>query len=423
MPTVRPLPPAARRLACVLLVLLAGCHRAPPPPVAPTTVEFGTYRAVLTVPGGELPFGLDLVQEAGRPVAYLVNGAERVRVGDANVSGTKLSLEMPGYENRIVAEATPQGLSGEAIMLRRHGERVKIPFKATLGKSYRFVSSPAPAPAGVGGRWRVTFTESDGTTEPAVAEFAQDGADVTGTFLTPTGDHRFLAGQLDGSELRLSRFDGGSAYLYRASLGADGVLHGRLWSGTWSVEDWTAERDDAATLGADTPTTKLKDPLAPLSFTFPDLDGHPVSLDDRRFRGKVVIVSIGGSWCPNCHDEAAFLKPYYRDLKAKGLEVVYLQFEYLDDFAQAAAANRRFVREFGIEWPVLIAGSSDKDTVPTRLPQIDRLYAYPTTLFVDRRGRVRRIHAGFAGPATGAHYEEYKAEFQTLVGQLLAESP
>jgi thiol-disulfide isomerase/thioredoxin len=402
--------------------LLAGCDRtADDAPPAPTTVAFGQYRAVLTVPGGELPFGLELAEEQGRPVGYLVNGAERVRAPDALVDGTSLVLGMPGYANRIVAEATPEGLAGHAEMLRRGGSVTRIPFKATLGRTYRFASPAADGGPSVAGRWAATFTTASGAQDPAVAEFEQQGTRVTGTFLTPTGDHRFLEGQVIGDELLLSRFDGGSAFLYRARLAPDGTLAGKLWSGTWSEQAWTARRDEAATLGDAASATKLKNPDAPLAFTFPDLDGKPVSLDDARFRGKVVIVSIGGSWCPNCHDEARFLAPFYRELKDAGLEIVYLQFEHFGDFAQAAEANRGFATRLGVDWPVLIAGVSERDDVLAKLPQLERFVAYPTTLFVDRRGKVRRIHTGFSGPATGRHHEEWRAEFTALVNQLLAE--
>lgn len=413
----------ARYVATLAMAALAltGCIRKQQEPPTPTTVSFGTYRAVLKVPGGDLPFGLELAQENGKPVAFLVNGTERVRVDETVVDGTRVELKMPGYGNTIVAEATPQGLSGDAVMLRRHAQHVKVPFVAELGKTARFPDGAPPSPVGVAGRWSVTFTSRDGKTEPAVAEFVQDGAKVTGTFMTPTGDHRFLEGRLNGDQLLLSRFDGGSAFLYSARLTPEGTLSGNWWSGSWSVEDWTATRDENATLGADAPASKLKNPDTPLAFTFPNLDGKPVSLDDARFAGKVVIVSLGGSWCPNCHDEAKFLQPYYRDLKSQGLEIVYLQFEHFDTFAEAVAENRRFVKQFGIEWPVLIAGISDKDDVPTKLPQLETMAAFPTTLFVDRKGKVRRIHTGFSGPATGAHHEEWRQEFETLVKQLLAE--
>jgi peroxiredoxin len=160
-----------------------------------------------------------------------------------------------------------------------------------------------------------------------------------------------------------------------------------------------------------------------LEFSFPDLDGNPVSLADDRFRDKVVIVTLAGSWCPNCHDEAAFLAALHRELKSQGLEVVSLMFEHFGDFPQAAAATRRFREKFGIEYPTLIAGTSDKDDASRALPQLTGVFAYPTTIWVDRSGTVRKIHAGFSGPATGRHHEELTREFTEFTRELLAEAP
>ena len=146
-----------------------------------------------------------------------------------------------------------------------------------------------------------------------------------------------------------------------------------------------------------------------------------VSNADARFLGKVVLVSITGSWCPNCHDEAAFLAQLYRDLRGEGLEVVSLQFEHFGDFAQAAAATRRFRDKFDIEYTTLIAGTSDRDEAAKALPQLTGVFAYPTTIWIDRTGTVRKIHAGFSGPATGEHYTTLKREFTEFTQQLLAE--
>jgi peroxiredoxin len=158
-----------------------------------------------------------------------------------------------------------------------------------------------------------------------------------------------------------------------------------------------------------------------LEFTFPDLDGQPVSFSDPRFAGKVVIVALAGSWCPNCHDEAAFLVSLYRKYHAQGLEIVSLMYEHFGDFPQAAAATRRFRKEFGIDYTTLIAGTSDKVEASKTLPQLTGIFAFPTTIFVDRTGHVRKIHAGFSGPATGQHHEQLKQDFTTLVESLLAE--
>jgi thiol-disulfide isomerase/thioredoxin len=146
------------------------------------------------------------------------------------------------------------------------------------------------------------------------------------------------------------------------------------------------------------------------------------SLDDPRFRGKVLIVALAGSWCPNCHDEAAFLEPFYREYRAKGVEVVSLMFEYFGDFPRAAEATERFRKHYGIDYTTLIAGISNKDDASKRLPMLDRVIAYPTTIFIDRTGHVNKIHTGFSGPGTGAHYDALVHEFRAEVDHLLAGS-
>ena len=157
-------------------------------------------------------------------------------------------------------------------------------------------------------------------------------------------------------------------------------------------------------------------------FAFPDLDGNTVTSKDPAFRGKVLLVALAGSWCPNCHDEAAFLEPLYREYRGRGVEVVSLMFEHFGDFPQAAAATSRFRQHYAIEYTTLIAGISDKDEAAKKLPMLERVYAFPTTIFVDRRGNVRKIHTGFSGPATGDHYTQFEHEVKATLDQLLAES-
>jgi peroxiredoxin len=168
--------------------------------------------------------------------------------------------------------------------------------------------------------------------------------------------------------------------------------------------------------------TQLRQDAEGLEFSFPDVDGKRVSSRDPRFAGKVVIVTLGGSWCPNCHDEAAFLGPYYVQNRERGLEVVELMFEHFGDFPQAAAATKRFRDAFNLQYTMLIAGTSDKDQASTQLPQLNHVFAFPTTVFLDRKGRVRRIYTGFSGPGTGEHYQKLIEDFDATVEQLLAEN-
>jgi peroxiredoxin len=401
--------------ALALAALVAGCG------FRSRELQPGSYRAVLELPGGELPFGLDVAQEEAGFVLTVVNGEERVRVTDVSVADGQLTATMPGFTNTLTARITGRKLKGEVALLRAGGERQLLPFAAELGPTWRFFEQPLTDNADVSGRWAVTFTSDAGQTSAGVAEFAQSFERVTGTILTPTGDHRFLAGEVHGDELRLSRFDGASAYLYHAKIDDSGRLVGEYWSGMTGHQRFTAERDVDATLDTSGVATGMKDPSETLQFSFPDLDGNTVSLSDPQFAGKVVIVTLAGSWCPNCHDEAAFLAALYRECHAQGLEIVSLMFEHFGDFEQAATATRRFRDKFGIQYATLIAGTSDRDDAAKALPQLNGVFAYPTTIWVDRNGRVRKIHAGFAGPATGWHHEELVNEFTEFTQELLAE--
>jgi thiol-disulfide isomerase/thioredoxin len=408
--------------APLTLVALAGCT----PADDTAALRDGPWRAALSVPGGELPFGLDVATEQGRKVAYLVNGSDRVRVTEIEVRGDAVTMRMPGFSHRIEARLDGDALEGAFVQVRREGEELRVPLLARHGLAWRFSpdaasATPAAGEPGVEGRWSVTFVNDEGKSRVAVGEFRQQGRLVTGTFLQPTGDARFLAGELRGRELRLSKFDGGSALLYHATLADDGTLSGRLWYSLTSTESFTARRDEAASLAGFEQATQMKAGADRLDFRFPDLGGTFVSLRDPFFHGKVVIVTLAGSWCPNCHDEAAFLAGLHRRLRERGLEVVSLMFEQFGDFDRAAEATHRFRERYDVDYTTLIAGISDKDDAASRLPQLNGVYAFPTTIFVDRQGKVRRLHTGFSGPATGRHYDELVRDFTAQVETLLAE--
>ncbi len=392
----------------------------------PAGVHAGTYRAVLQTPGGELPFGLALAQENGRWVAHLINGPEHLSVQEVTVAGTHLEILMPGYENRLIADAAGDTLKGEIVLSKADAKQQHVPLQAQLGQSYRFYAPAAaapgaPAPTDVSGHWAATFIDDDGSSEADVGEFSQQGDIVTGTILTPTGDHRYLEGQVHGDELDLSTFDGAHVFLYKAKINADGTLSGDFWSGLASHEKWNAKRDPNAKLADAYTYTKMKKGTKRFDFSFPDLSGATVTSKDPKFKGKVLIVALAGSWCPNCHDEAAFLSQLYRDDHGRGLEIVSLMFEHFGDFPRAAAAAQRFQDHYGIGYTMLIAGISNKDEAGKKLPMLDKFYAFPTTVFIDKKGLVRKIHTGFTGPATGEHYSQFVKEVNDTLNELLAE--
>jgi peroxiredoxin len=404
---------------------LAACHQgAAPAAAAPSgnDVKMGTYRVVLQTPGGDLPFGLDLKQQESHVVGYLVNGEERLLLSDVKIAGSHLEISMPGYENVLRADAVGNELQGEIFLVKPNGKNQTIPLHATLGDTYRFFERSGGTNADVSGRWAVKFIDDSGAPEVAVGEFNQSNDVVSGTILTTTGDHRYLAGQVKGDELFLSTFDGAHVFLYKAKIAADGSLAGDWWSGAAFHEKWIGKRDAGARLPDAYGLTAMRDGVKNFDFAFPDLSGKTVSSKDPQFRGKVLIVALAGSWCPNCHDEAAFLAPLYKDYRDKGLEIVSLQFEHFGDFERAAEATQRFRQHYGIEYTTLIAGISDKDEAAKKLPMLKSFVAFPTTVFIDRKGNVRKIHTGYTGPATGDHYVQFVNEVKATLDQLLAET-
>ena len=404
------------RSALLLIAIgMAACNsRVDAPPL-------GMYRAVLRLPGGDAPFGLEVAQEQQQYVLYLINGTERTRVSNVKVADGELLAAFPGYENSLHAKLHRQGLEGSVTLIKAGGKEQVIPFTATLGESYRFYPDAATDNADVAGTWEATFTNEKGETSKAILLLDQQHDRVTGTVMTPTGDHRFMDGQMRGDELQLSTFAGGLAYLYKLKVDGKGVLQGDYWQGLASHEKVTAQRNDAATLEGAAKQTTLRDSSQRFAFTFRDVDGNPVSLSDERFRGKVVLVTLGGTWCPNCHDEAQFLAPFYREHREQGFEIIALMFERHGEFAKAARAVRGYRTDLGIEFPTLIAGLSETDEAGKALPMLSGIYGYPTSILVDRNGIVRNIHTGFAGPATGRHHDEYVKEFREEVAGLLAE--
>ncbi|MEO6914782.1 MAG: TlpA disulfide reductase family protein, partial [Chitinophagaceae bacterium] len=297
-----------------------------------------------------------------------------------------------------------------------------MPFVATFGDKERFTGLSSPK-ADVNGRWAVTFTAKTGKTNFSVGEFVQKGARLTGTFLTPSGDYRFLEGNVSNDSMFLSGFDGGHAFLFSAKLVGDSLAGGRFYSGFLRAETWTARRDSSAKLGDVYSDTKLKTRQARLDFTFPDLDNNPVSISDPKYKGKVVLIQIMGSWCPNCMDETSFLSDYYDKNRYRGFEVIALAYETSTDFARSQKLLQPFRDRFNVKYPILITGVTATDSLLTEktLPQLEKLGLFPTSIFVDRSGRVRKMFTGFSGPGTGKHFDEFKEEFETTIDELLGE--
>ncbi|MDO6808028.1 TlpA disulfide reductase family protein [Zobellia galactanivorans] len=405
-----------KKLLCMvsLLSALISCKDEAQPELSE-----GVWRGKLSVMEGEkLPFNFLVEREDDAYKMQIYNASEVIVVDEIELKGDSIRIHPPVFEGYISGTFTPERIDGDFRI--ESLDRV-VPFEASFGETERF-STKKNADVNVSGIWETEFTPVDLEAYMGKGIFAQDGNKVTGTFRTTTGDYRYLEGVVTGDSLKLSAFDGAHAFLFTAQV-TDSSLNGVFYSGNHSKETFVGKRNEGFELPPADSLTFLKKGYDKFSFSFPDIDGTMVSSEDERFKNKVVIVQILGSWCPNCLDETKFYVNYLRDHNLKNLEVVGLAFEYAKTKEGAIKSIERLKQRIGVNYPILLAqyGSSDKDMAQKKLPMLNRLLSYPTTIFIDKEGKVRHIHTGFNGPATGEKYIEFHKEFDTLLHELLSE--
>ena len=385
-----------------------------PPAAAADAPLAGRWDAVVVASGVEVPFPFEVVGEGTTLRGSFFNGERRITSTSATVSTTQVVFRFDQYASTLTATLEDGRLTGE--YRRARGE--PYPFRAA-----RAVEDAVPA-AGVpsiDGTWIVSAKSTKGETAWRFIA-RQSGARVEATILRVDGDTGTLSGTFRDGRFVLSHFSGARPLLLEVRPKADGTLTLTQNAKTELVAA-RAGAAAAASIGAPTDPalhTRLKDAAEPFRFSFPDLQGRVVSNTDPQFRGKVLLVNISGSWCPNCHDEAPFLAALYAKYRAKGLEIVTLSFEEADQLANPTRL-RAFIATYGLEYTVLLPGEPDQ--LAEKVPQAENLNAFPTTFLLGRDGRVRGVHAGFPSPGSGEFYTKAEHEITGQVERLLAERP
>jgi thiol-disulfide isomerase/thioredoxin len=385
--------------------------------VPPSSPE-GPWRAALDVAGGELRFGLTLARREGRLAGELCNGDKCQPFSSVALQGDSVVLEMADYAATITARLAGDSLNGAYRNVGNRGPRV-IPFRAARG-----TWPHTPGPGRLLGRWDATWIGDFGTS-PRVIELRNGVAGLEGTIISNTGDYGHFAGTAKGDSFNLAHFDGSYVYMLTGALGGGGgapdTLRGIFHAGLRSQTPWIAVRSTGRPHLKTVTENTQADTTAPFRFAFPDLDGRIVTERDPRFRAKVVVVDVFGTWCPTCHDAAPELVRLYRKYHDRGFEIVGLAYEVSGDTATDRRQVRRYREKFGIPFTLLLAGINDTEAAAATLPQLQGFTSFPTTIFLGRDGKVRRIHAGFYGPATGAQHAKQVRAWEAEVERLLAE--
>jgi thiol-disulfide isomerase/thioredoxin len=372
----------------------------------------GLWDATVNVNGVVVPFRMELAGTGTAVRGNFFNGDERVPSSGGELKDGVLRLNFDSYANKLEATVAKGSIDG------RYGREARwYEFHARPAAKVGLSAKGVPQIAGL---WEIATNSPKGESAWHFI-VKQNGAEVSAAILRVDGDTGALTGTWRDGKFVLSHFSGARPNLLEVTPAADGSLK-ILQNGKTEL---VALRPAAARAkGLKEPTdpfrhTGVKDPSAPLEFAFPDLDGRVVSLSDPRFQGKVVVVAISGSWCPNCHDEAPFLEELYRKYRPQGLEIVALSFEEGEQL-KSLSRLRAFVNEYSIDYTVLAPGEPSE--LAAKFPQGENLNSWPTTFFLGRDHRVRGVHAGFAGRASGDFHQQTKDEIRGIIERLLAEN-
>jgi thiol-disulfide isomerase/thioredoxin len=416
---MKPLLPAAFVIACLALARCVSVDAA-------SSVD-GLWDAVVVASGTEVPFRFEVVTKGPEAQGFFFEGDRKVGSTTGSFVEGVLKLEYDFLNTTLEARLTGDGLMGTYRNNRAGARPQDVRMRRFTPTATADDNTPSLA-----GTWEMRRNAEEVTaprdTRTWQVFLRQSGAEVSGTILRVDGDTGTLVGHWQNGKLTLSHFAGERPNLFEATLVPDGTLAVTL-NGTAHYR--VVRSSEARAKGIPEPPdpsryTNVKEPLAPFHFAFPDLTGRVVSDGDAQLRGKVMVLAIGGSWCPNCHDEAPFLSELYRDYRGRGLEIVGLMFENDPDPKIARPRVQSFVKRYAAQYTMLIAGTTQPSptskTIAEALPQLVNFGAYPTTIVLGRDGRVRNVHAGFPSAATGAEHTRHKQEVRELIERLLAET-
>ncbi len=401
-------------IAGFIAVLLTSSCKEPIPELG---IKQGVWRGYITTQGNDIPFNFDVMKNKGAYQIKLVNGLEKLDIDKIDVLEDSLFFDMHIFDISVKAKIYRDSLVG--TYTKNYAEGYVLPFKAFYGKKNRFdnISSSNI----FDGSWETTFKDAKGKETPAIGIFKKQGNTLRGTFLSKTGDYRYLDGYTNKDTMYLYTFDGNHIYKFRAYKENDSLLKGEYWSGKTSYKTFISKKNDTVTLPDANSLTYLKDGYEKIDFSFPDLDGKLVSPSDEKYKDKILILQILGTWCPNCMDETRFLSDWYSKNHSKGVEIIGLAYEIKPEFEYARDRVLSMKEKMNVPYDFVIAGTSTTKSASESLPMLNKVMSFPTSIIIDRNGKVRRIHTGFSGPATGVHYEEFVDDFNQFMKKLIEE--
>ena len=347
------------------------------------------------------------------------NGEEQIVLEKVIYKSDSFFVKFPYFNSELVfIPLSKKHIQGYWVNYAK-GKSYKIPFESTRKNDLRFAhTSSSNNRISVNGKWRVEFEPNTKSSYPAVGLFQQDENTVSGTFLTETGDYRFLAGNTHNDSLYLSCFDGSHAFLFKAALVNDS-LYGTFNSGNHWKSEWMGVRDENFELTNPEELTYLKEGKE-IAFSFNNLNGTEFSYPNENSKNKVTIIQIMGTWCPNCLDETMYYKSLYEKYHDKGLEIISICYETGKTEEEQLKSIRNYKEKLGVDFTFLVGGTASKNKAANDFNMLNNIISFPTSIFIGRDGKVMRVHTGFNGPGTGVYYDDYVQKTNALIESLMA---
>ncbi|MGK0308149.1 MAG: thiol-disulfide isomerase/thioredoxin [Urechidicola sp.] len=377
----------------------------------------GFWRGEITAQENKIPFIFDVIKTETSYKINLHDGDNLIEINEVTVKNDSVFFALHIFDATIKAKINNKTLTG--TYTKNYAEDYILPFKATFGKKNRLES--ASTSKIMDGKWAINLHKNDGTFNKTIGLFKTENDILKGTILTKTGDYRFLEGKIENDAFELYAFDGNHLFTFKGIVENDTLLKGEFWSGKTFYQKFSGRKDAAAKLPDSNKLTFLKEGFDKIEFSFPNLEGNNVSLNAPKYKDKVVVLQIFGTWCPNCMDETKFYADWYEKNKDRGVEIIGLAYENKDDFEYAKARVDKMRKTYNVGYDYLIAGTSNKGDASKTLPMLNHIMSFPTSIIIDKKGKVRNIHTGFSGPATGDYYLHYVEEFNQLMDKLLNE--
>ncbi len=383
------------------------------------SIPVGIWRGeldLMTESGVKLPFEFRLDSIQDHIEMTLINGEEEIGGHVVKENNDTLEVELAVFNGKLNLVRSGNTMDGNFVNLAKGPEYI-LPLHCEYGLNYRIEPTYYGEKYDFSGKWETVFGKGENA-YPAIGSFSQIGDKITGTFLTETGDFRFLEGQVIDSAFVMTAFDGSHAFYFKGNLKGDSI-HGVFHSGSHYATTWKAIRNENFHLSDPYKLTYLREGFTGIDFNFPGLKTDSISLDDAKYTDKVVLVQIMGSWCPNCLDECAYFEELYDKYNTRGLEIIGISFEATNELDLARQDLSKLVDYYQLPYDFGIGGHSSKATASKAFPMLNKIMSFPTSILLDRKGQVVQIHTGFSGPSTGMVFDEYKARMEKTIENIL----